>query len=212
VASYAFGNHDQMRLVTRRGEPVARAAAVLLLTLPGMAFIYNGEEIGMADGEIPPEMIQDPQFAGGYGRDPARTPMQWTDKENAGFSTAHTTWLPVAANYKTHNVETESADSHSFLSLYRTLGQLRNNAGSIKYGKFKVVDVGIPDVLCYVRSKGKEKYAVFINFSKDEAAVTLPEKLKLGTLIVSSDPESQLASDPDGRIHLRPYEAAVFSC
>jgi alpha-glucosidase len=211
VASYAFGNHDQMRLVSRRGVPRARAAAVLLLTLPGMAFVYNGEELGMEDGEIPPDMIQDPQFAGGYGRDPARTPLQWTDGKNAGFSKAHRTWLPIAENYKTHNVETESTDPDSFLSLYRTLGKLRNDSESIQHGKFKVVDINEPDVLCYVRSSGKQKHTVIINFSKKSLDVVLPEKLRLGELIISSYSETKLKSNPSDKITLRAYEAAVFT-
>jgi alpha-glucosidase len=211
VSSYAFGNHDQHRLVTRRGEPAARAAAVLLLTLPGMAFIYNGEEIGMKNGEIPPEMVQDPGAKGGDGRDPERTPMQWTPGKNAGFSKAHRTWLPIADNFKTHNVETESEEPHSFLSLYRTLGKLRGDASSIKHGSFKIIGVNDPDVLCYLRTKGKEWHATFVNFSKKAVEVTLPETLGLGELIVSSDPATKLHSNPGGKIHLRAYEAAVFA-
>lgn len=211
IASYAFGNHDQPRLATRLGVPAARSAAVMQLTLPGMSFIYNGEEIGMENGEIPPDMIQDPQFAGGFGRDPARTPMQWTAGKNAGFSTAHQTWLPIAANYKTHNVETESQDAHSFLSMYRTLGSLRQKSACLKHGSFKVMKTDNPDVLCYVRTNGKERYAVFINFMDAAHAVTVPESLNLTKLVISSEPQTQLTSKPGQSLSLQAYEAVVYS-
>jgi alpha-glucosidase len=209
VASYAFGNHDQHRLVTRLGDAKARGAAVLLLTLPGMAFVYNGEELGMEDGEIPPDMVQDPQEAGGFGRDPARTPLQWTDGPNAGFSTAHATWLPIAANYKTHNIATESKDKHSFLSLYRQLGKLRASQ-PMRHGHFQVIDVADENILAFSRTAGKEQYVVLINFSDRSAQATVPADTHLDKCIVSS-----LATDvrhkADSMVELAPFEAVVFS-
>ena len=90
IPSNAFGNHDLPRLITRIGSEGA-AVAVMLMTLPGMAFVYYGEEIGMENGHIPPEHVQDPAAKGsrkgGTGRDPERTPMQWSPDRNAGFST-----------------------------------------------------------------------------------------------------------------------------
>jgi alpha-glucosidase len=203
-------NHDQWRIVTRRGEPAARAAAVLLLTLPGMVFIYNGEEIGMENGEIPPEFIHDPSAdeSGFGGRDPERTPLQWSPGKNAGFSEAKTTWLPVAANYKTHNVETEGKDPGSFLSLYRGLGELRNKSDALRYGSFKIVDVGQADVLAYERHKGSEKLLTLINFSKE--AITFKPKVTLGKLVLSSDAETKLHAQ-SRNITLQPHEAAVFT-
>lgn len=93
VASYAFGNHDQARLISRLGHvEAARGAAVMLLTLPGMAFVYYGEEIGMRNVGIPKEYLHDPAAKGDphnhAGRDPERTPMQWTPGRYAGFTSA----------------------------------------------------------------------------------------------------------------------------
>lgn len=210
VASYAFGNHDQHRLVTRLGEPAARAAAVLLLTLPGLAFIYNGDEIGMRNGEIPPDQIQDPGAKGGAGRDPERTPLQWTAGKNAGFSTADKTWLPVAANYPTHNIETQSRDPDSFLSLYRRLGQLRNTELSLQHGEFKVIDTGDSKVLGYIRSGQEAQHTVLINFSKGSRNFTLKPETLLGEFVLSSDSRSKLSPIQNGKVHLRPHEAAVF--
>lgn len=210
VASYAFGNHDQHRIVTRLGEPAARSAAVLLLTLPGMAFIYNGDEIGMENGKIPKELVQDPGAVGGSGRDPERTPMQWTDGHNAGFSSAKTTWLPVAANYLTHNVKSESIDPNSFLSLYMRLTKLRNQADTLKYGKFSIYDTGNQKVLGYKRYFGKEEHIVLINFSKTTSTVTLTPGDSLGQFVLSSNHQTKLKSPMTTKIQMLPNEAAVF--
>jgi alpha-glucosidase len=209
VASYAFGNHDQHRIVTRMGEPAARSAAVLLLTLPGMAFIYNGEEIGMKNGYVPPELIQDPGAQGDWSRDPERTPMQWTAGKNAGFSKADSTWLPVADNFRTHNVTAESKDPASFLSLYQSLGKLRNTSEAIRRGSFSIVDTGEPHVLGYQRQAGKEVQTVLINFS-DRSRSFAPD-FTLGTFTLSSDPKTKLASAKPDNVQLRPNEAAIFT-
>jgi alpha-glucosidase len=211
VASYAFSNHDQHRIVTRMGEAAARSAAVLLLTLPGMAFIYNGDEIGMKDGVIPPEMVQDPGARGGDGRDPERTPLQWTSGKNAGFSTAHSTWLPIADNFKTHNVDVESKDPDSFLSLYRKLGALRNTSESIRYGNFEALETGSPDVLGFMRTQHKQRHVIFVNFSKKPMNIAIGPEIVLDELVLSSDPETKLRHFVQSKIHLRPNEGAIFT-
>jgi alpha-glucosidase len=209
VASYAFGNHDQSRLVTRHGEAIARSAAVLLLTLPGMAFIYNGEEIGMQDGDIPPQLVQDPGARGGAGRDPERTPMQWSAQPNAGFSTARTTWLPVAANYPAYNVEAEQHDPDSFLSLYRRLGKLRNRSTALCYGGFEILDSGSPAVLAYRRLSDNGSCTVFINFSSKPAKIDAG-KFQLHSLLLSTHADTALAAHHAAKVTLLPHEAAVF--
>lgn len=211
VASYAFGNHDQWRLVTRLGEERARAVAVLLLTLPGMAFIYNGDEIGMKNGDIPPEMVQDPGAADGGGRDPERTPMQWTAGHNAGFSTAKNTWLPVADGYEKRNVSVQSQDRHSFLSLYRTLGSLRSKSAALRYGRIEVLESGKKDVLLYRRVSGRKSHVIAINFSDKPVEVKPAKHVRLGKLQVSSLAGRSSKKEPSGNLGLRPYEAVVFS-
>ena len=210
VASYAFGNHDQARIVSRMGESAARSAAVLLLTLPGMVFIYNGDELGMKNGKIPPELVQDPADMGGTGRDPVRTPMQWTPGKNADFSTAERTWLPLAGNYKTHNVETESKDPGSFLSLYRKLTKLRNQSGVLRHGSFHVIDTGHKDILGFMRTNEEQSFTVLVNFSDKPCSVTLKLKHSLGKLYVSSDTHTKLHDIHDQKLLVRPHEAAVF--
>lgn len=96
--NWVLGNHDRRRIATRAGMAQARVAAMLLLTLRGTPTMYYGDEIGMRDVSIPPHRVRDPfekNVPGlGLGRDPVRTPMQWTDGEFAGFSTAEP-WLPL---------------------------------------------------------------------------------------------------------------------
>jgi alpha-glucosidase len=211
IASYAFGNHDQHRLATRLGDPAARSAAVLLLTLPGMSFIYNGEEIGMVNGHVPQSVAQDPAASGGAGRDPERTPMQWTSGKNAGFSKAKNPWLPIANGYEQRNVESENNEQGSFLTLYKSLSKLRNESEVLRYGDFKLIKSGSSKVLCFKRSKGKQSHIVLINFSIDLVDVKLPRTIKLGEFQISSDAET-LHKDIKGNIvHLLPNEAAVFA-
>ncbi len=213
VASYAFGNHDQSRLVTRLGELPARAAALMQLTLPGMIFIYYGEELGMHDVHIPPDRIQDPAAAGdpaGQGRDPERTPMQWSVKRNADFSTAAKTWLPLALDYKTHNVTTERDDPHSFFTMYRGLIHLRTKSPVLRYGELSVLDVGSPDVLGFVRTKAGEtdRYVTLINFADHPVRLTNAAVRKF---VVSSHPRSKLHNALlESGVELLPHEGALF--
>ena len=209
VPSYAFGNHDIPRLVTRLGEQAARSAAIMQLTLPGMVFVYYGEELGMHDVPIPHNQVQDPAAAGdplGQGRDPARTPMQWSPGKNAGFTTG-TPWLPVASDSNKNNVETASKDPDSILSLYRFLGNLRNESPALKYGDITIIDLGDANVLGYTRSKENEHYTVLINFGAEP--VTLPG-LPGSKFVVSSHPQTKLHSSLEGGVELLANEGALF--
>lgn len=207
VASYAFGNHDQHRLVTRIGERAARSAAVLLLTLPGMAFIYNGDELGMSNGHIPADMVQDPGAVSSEGRDPERTPMHWTPGKNAGFSKAKTTWLPIAGNYKSHNVVTETLQRKSFLTLYKKLGKLRNNSPALKHGSFRTIDTGNQDILGYQRQHDSKTITVVINFKDSGKTAKIPGQVGKVRLSSLASSEAKLKS---GSITLAPNEAVIL--
>lgn len=210
VASYAFGNHDQSRLVSRLGEPAARAAAVMLLTLPGMAFIYNGEEIGMQDGEIPRELVQDPSAKGGSGRDPERTPLQWTSERNAGFSKAERTWLPVSRDYTSRNIRSQSRKKDSFLRLYQQLGRFRNKSAALRHGSFSTLDSGDDDVLVYARERGKDAYLTVVNFSDKDASIQVPAGYVVRKRVVSSIPHATRYKK-GGAIKLLPHEAMLLA-
>ncbi len=206
VSSYAFGNHDKPRLASRLGHEQARAAAVMLMTLPGMSFIYNGDELGMENGVIAPDQVQDPSTQNGSGRDPERTPMLWSAERNAGFSTAEQTWLPVNTGYEISNAETQTDDSASFLSLYRELGRLRNESVALRHGSMRVHKLGQPDVLCYTRAKDREHFATVINFGDTVATVELPFVVR--HLVLSSSPHETVAA-ANSTLTLGPFEAVI---
>ncbi len=210
VASYAFGNHDKSRLVSRLGEEAARSAALMEFTLPGMIFVYYGEELGMHDVAIPKSRIQDPAAYGGphsHGRDPERTPMQWSAAAHAGFST-HEPWLPIAHDYHTRNVSAEQSDQHSFLNLYKQLAQLRTNSIVLRYGRLTVLDVGHRDILAYVRSKEGEsqRYVTLINFSDKPVMLSAPVR----QFVLSSHAATKLGDAAQGMVELLPHEGALF--
>ena len=181
--NYVLGNHDNSRLATRLGPDGARAAAVLLLTLRGTPTIYYGDEIGMHDVAIPPELVQDPaereQPGKGFGRDPERTPMQWSANANAGFTTGRP-WLPVPADANEMNVARARGDSTSTLTLYKRLLALRRAEPALSHGSFRML-AREGSVLAYVRqadtalrSEGS-RFLVLINFSKEAQTYVLDE-------------------------------------
>ena len=126
--AWALSNHDLSRHATRfRSAARARAAALLLLGLPGAVFLYQGEELGLEDAEVPVEARQDPLFfrSGGAheGRDPARVPMPWT----RGLDEWVDPWLPVPSGWGERSVEAQREDASSMLALYRSAVALRRD-------------------------------------------------------------------------------------
>jgi alpha-glucosidase len=164
--NWVLSNHDKPRIAARAGPAQARVAAMLLMTLRGTPTMYYGDEIGMRDVTIPPHRVRDPfekNLPGlGLGRDPARTPMQWTAEENAGFSTAEP-WLPLADDFANCNVAVERDDPSSLLSLYRSLIQLRRTQPALSVGAFAALPAG-DDLMAYVRSRGERRLLIVLNF------------------------------------------------
>ena len=136
--AWVLSNHDFERLATRVGPENVRAAAVLLLTLPGAAFVYQGDEIGLPNGPG-----ADPPYDRA-GRDPLRHPMQWDASPAGGFTTGDP-WLPPIDPAE-RNVETQRGDPGSLLELYRTLIALRRGLGD----GFRLVDAE-PGVVAFER-------------------------------------------------------------
>ena len=136
--AWVMSNHDFDRLATRVGPENLRAAAVLLLTLPGVAFVYQGDEIGQANGPG-----ADPPFDRA-GRDGLRHPMAWDASATGGFTTG-TPWLPVLDPTE-RNVESQRDDPSSLLALYRRLIELRRGLGE----GFRLLDAE-PGVVAYER-------------------------------------------------------------
>ena len=157
-------NHDMPRVVNQLGENKegkAKVAAGILLTAPGIPFIYYGEEIGMS-GSKPDEMI--------------RTPMQWTNENGAGF-TSGKPWEPVNSDFSSVNVAKQTGDHTSTLEHYRTLIQLRNGHAALRVGKTFIAESNSNKLVAYLRASKDELLLCVINI--DDSPVSDPQ-LKLG--------------------------------
>jgi alpha-glucosidase len=177
--NYVLDNHDEPRITSRIGPEQARIALMLLLTLRGTPTLYNGDEIGMHNVEIPPQFVHDPREKSlpgiGLGRDPERSPMQWDSSPNAGFCPPTVKpWLPIADDYQQVNVATQREDRHSMLALTRALLQLRWTTPALSLGSYAPI-AGIPeDCFVYVRQSGKQRRLIALNFSGSEQHIHLP--------------------------------------
>jgi alpha-glucosidase len=205
--SWVLGNHDRHRIASRVGAAQARVAAMLLLTLRGTPTIYYGDEIGMRDVPIPPERVQDPwekNLPGrGLGRDPERTPMQWSAEPNAGFTTGDP-WLPVADDYAEVNVQAQRGDPRSMLSLHRALLALRRREPALSVGDWTPVDAD-GDVVAYRRTHGDARFLVALNFGGEAASLDFAGP---GSIVLSTLPDA--ATKPvGGTIQLRGDEGVV---
>ncbi len=172
--TFVISNHDIVRSYDRYGDGVhndeiAKLMAGLYLTLRGTPILYYGEEIGMKT--TPPtrkDEVQDPIGRTGWpkekGRDGERTPMQWDDSVNAGFSKAKP-WLPVPPTYKTHNVADELKDPNSVLSFYKTVLKLRHTNPALSDGNYVPLNENDDDVLSYLRIYNDQAVLVALNTS-----------------------------------------------
>jgi len=182
---FVFDNHDNVRSWDRYGDGVhdqaiARLVATTLLTSRATALMYYGEELGMVTSTPKrKEDVKDPIGITGWpkekGRDGERTPMQWDDSENAGFSTAATTWLPVAADYRTKNVKAEESEPDSLLNWHKKLIAMRRSDPALRDGRQVMLDETNPSVLSYVREGvgGSPAVVVALNFTGEQQTVSL---------------------------------------
>jgi oligo-1,6-glucosidase len=231
-----MSNHDNPRVVSAFGDdspqyrvPSAKLLATMLLTLKGTPFIYQGDELGMTnypfksledfdDIEIKnawKELVETKKVtpeefltqANKVARDNSRTPIQWDDSANGGFTTGAKPWLAVNPNYKDINAKQATSDSNSIYSYFRKMNDLRRGTKAFVYGEYKDLDPANPSVFAYTRTLGKEKYLVVLNFSKDEVAYTLPQGLKAGALQLSNYNNKE---ENTGSLKLRGWEARVY--
>jgi len=171
---YVFSNHDNVRAYVRYGDgkhddAIAKLLAGLYLTLRGTPILYYGEEIGMTNNDPKQkEDVKDPIGITGWpqekGRDGERTPMQWSDTENAGF-TKGKPWLPVPDSYKSHNVGTELKDSESVLQFYKHALALRHQNRALLDGEYIPLNQDDPNVLSYLRKYKEQAVLVVLNLS-----------------------------------------------
>ena len=185
------GNHDQPRVASRLGTERARALHFLNLLTPGISVMYYGDEIGMTNGELTTEDIQDnfsPVHSTIDSRDLERTPMQWDDTRFAGFSEVKP-WLPVNKNRAFVNVNSEKSSPASMLNLHRALLRLRQEFPIIKNGTLNIVsstDTGNGFILGVKRELGRERAYIFINFADAPQSFSIPEN---GRILASTHPQ-----------------------
>ncbi|XTZ13967.1 glycoside hydrolase family 13 protein [Micromonospora echinospora] len=209
--TWVLSNHDKKRHVTRYGDGEvglrrARAATLLMLALPGCAYIYQGEELGLPEVlDLPDELRQDPSFLRtGESRDGCRVPIPWSGQlAPYGFGPAGSelSWLPAPATWAGLSVAAQTGVPGSTLELYRTALRIRRDHPALALG-----DGGItwretdPGVLAFSRSTGDVELTCVVNLSGAPARIS-----GYGAPMVASAP---LAEEGDG--HLLPIDAAVW--
>ena len=198
-------NHDQPRVVSRFGDDTTedlrvrsgKMLAIALHMLQGTSYIYQGEEIGMTDPHFTSiEQYRDVESLNAYkamqnkgydeaeiieilgqkSRDNSRTPVQWTNERNAGFTTG-TPWIEIPNNYNTINVEAAIADNNSILYVYKKLIELRHKHEIITYGSIEPLYMDDEHLFIYKRHYNGETWLVISNFSK--SSITLPKDLNI---------------------------------
>jgi alpha-glucosidase len=209
--NWVLGNHDKSRIATRVSPAQARVAAMLLLTLRGTPTMYYGDEIGMHDVPIPVQQVQDPfekNVPGlGLGRDPERTPMQWSGDEHAGF-TRGTSWLPIAEDYQTVNVSLAQSQPTSILTLYHRLIELRRAEPALSVGDFAPLP-GDDDLMAYIRKTDERRLLVVLNLGRKPKSFSISDLQCRGSLLLSTylDRSREVLED---KLALRPDEGAII--
>jgi len=178
--SWAFSNHDAPRVVSRwgqaDGEPLpAGLGLALLMALRGNVFLYQGEELGLPQADVPFDRLRDPEAIANWpatlGRDGARTPMPWAHATPyAGFSSAEP-WLPVSPAHVALAVDVQEADPESTLHLARRLIALRRAHPALRTGALTFVD-SEPPLLAFDRGEGAGRLRCLFNLGSDEADAT----------------------------------------
>lgn len=232
--SLFWDNHDQPRAVSRFGddrpmyrEVSAKMLATCLHMLQGTPYIYQGEELGMTNYPFQsPDDFRDIESVNAYrewcsegrlsheafwpcitfkSRDNARTPMQWDDSTQAGFTTG-TPWLAVNPNYTEINAKAETADVNSVFHYYKKLITLRKENPVVVYGRYEALMEDSEDLFVYTRELDDEKLLVVCNFCDHAVGFTIPTDF-VGAPCLISNVENEY--DKAG-MTLKPYEAFVL--
>ncbi len=208
--NYVLGNHDVHRVATRVGEGQARLVAMLLLTLRGTPTIYNGDEIGMINGDITEADIQDPQgkrLGIHMTRDYSRTPTQWDDSDLAGFSPEGTasTWLPITSDYKERNIKAQMSDENSLWTLHQELIAFRKTSPALLSGVYQSFD-SPEDTFIYSRQHDDEHLIIALNFNNQEKSIALPLQ---GEMVMCTHNNSNVVSS-DGVVTLEGNQGIVI--
>lgn len=230
-------NHDQPRMLSRLGndspeyrELSGKMLATCLHMMQGTPYVYQGEELGMTN--VPFETMEDfrdiesinayrelvgqgvldgktmMKYLRYKSRDNARTPVQWSDEKNAGFTTG-TPWIMVNPNYREINAKEQLSREDSMFYYYQKLIALRHEMDLIVYGSYQLLLPEDPAIFAYTRTLGEEKLLVVCNFSEESQQFLLPEEFhgREGRLLISNYQQEARAEKQT----LRPYEAFVYA-
>jgi oligo-1,6-glucosidase len=235
--SLYLNNHDQPRMVSRFGNDQeyrvesAKMLATFLHTLKGTPYIYQGEELGMTNvrfdsiekykdieilnmyhekvtenGENPQKVMETIYVK---GRDNARTPIQWDDSENAGFTTG-IPWISVNPNYKEINAKQAMADPNSVFHFYRHLIKLRKENPIMVYGSYDVILPEHEQIYAYIRRYEGQTLLVMLNFSKEKPVFELPGEITYQEKQLFIHNYEVNHTESIERITLQPYEARAY--
>jgi oligo-1,6-glucosidase len=227
-----LGNHDQPRMITRWGndspafrEYSSKMLTTFLMTMRATPYYYYGDELGMTnigfskiddyrdietlnmyrkiknEGGDTLAFIESQKKGG--ARDNGRTPMQWSDSHEAGFTTG-IPWIKVNPNYTSINVETEEKDPNSVLNYFRKLIKLRKGESVLIYGKYTLLDKDNPSVYAYTRELGGKIILVLLNFKSGNAKANTGLDLSKAKILIGNYPSPSISEN------LRPYEAVVM--
>ena len=234
--SLFWNNHDLPRIVSRWGNDIeyriesAKMLATLLHGMKGTPYIYQGEELGMTNirfenldeyKDIESLNMYKERKEKGYsheeimesiytkGRDNARTPMQWNDSENAGFTSGEP-WIQVNSNYKEINAEAQLNAENSIFNYYKKLIKIRKSNPVVVYGDYKLILEENKEIFSYIRTLENEKLLVICNFTGNKTKFVCEEQIKFKSreLLISNynvDGNEQIDN-----IVLRPYESRVY--
>ena len=212
VGNQVNGNHDKMRVATRLGDDFARMSAVVNIFLPGMTFVYNGEELNLHDANVPPERLQDPNGL----RDPERTPMIWDIVEpNGGFSNADpdTLWLPTNPEDGDRSVEAQRLQPRSTFRLYQEAIRLSHELEAVQQGEYIPVHASNHTVFAFGRRLHEKRVVVLANFTREEQRVVLSDTdFVLADIVLSSNNvcESPRQVDVRAGLTLEPAEVIII--
>ena len=231
--SLFWNNHDLPRIVSRWGNDKeyriesAKMLATLLHGMKGTPYIYQGEELGMTNvrfddindyNDIESLNMYKDRLSKGYshneimesiyakGRDNARTPMQWDDSENAGFTTG-TPWLAVNKNYDKINAKQCLQDENSIFNHYKKLIDIRKNNDTIIYGDYKLLCEDDENIFAYVRELNGDKILVVCNFYDKEVDFNFEGDFNHSEILLSNYKDSSTLLE---NLTLRPYEAIMY--
>ena len=230
-------NHDQPRIVSRFGDDgkyrneSAKMLATAMHMLQGTPYIYQGEEIGMTNPKFESiEQYRDVESLNIYdiklkeglskeeiigilkqkSRDNSRTPMQWNEEMNSGFTTS-TPWISAAENFKEINVEKALEDKESVFYHYKKLIELRKTYDVITEGEYAILDKNDPKIWAYTRTTESEVLLVINNFYGEEITYSVPAHVQLDgmkqEILLSNYTD---ASKDITKLNLRPYESIVY--